>query len=313
MFPSRLTLVALAATVAVACAGTRSAEAWPGDRLSAGSYSFEVVDASGSSLRTFSHNGRSYVLGADGQRYKIVVRNHSGRRVEAVVSVDGRDAIDGKPANWAKPGYIVPPYGQVTIDGFRVSMRDVAAFRFAPVADSYAAQMGSDRNVGVIGVAVFAERYVPPPRPVMRRDDYRPGYGDEREAKADAPRSPPAKSESGKAAGAGPSGRAAAESSEPAPREPPRDRPGLGTAFGERTHSPVVQVDFVRGRPHNPDALLGARYNDRSGLLALGIDVDGNRYRRYRYDAWQRETARPFANLPPSFSAPPPGWEDFAE
>ncbi|MBM4344881.1 MAG: hypothetical protein FJ100_16055 [Deltaproteobacteria bacterium] len=311
MFASRLTFAVLAATVAVACAGTRSAEAWPGDRASAGSYSFDVVDAGGSPLRTFGHNGRTYVLGAEGQRYKIVVRNHSGRRVEAVVSVDGRDAIDGKPANWSKPGYIVPPYGAVTIDGFRVSLRDVAAFRFASVADSYAAQMGNDRNVGVVGVAVFTERHVPPPRPVMRREYDRGGHGDDREAKADsAPRSgPSAKAEAGKAAGAAPTGRSAAESSEPAPRDR-TERPGLGTAFGERTHSPVVQVDFVRARPHSPDAVLGARYNDRSGLIALGIDVDGNRYRRYHYDAWQRETARPFANLPPSFSAPPPGWEE---
>ncbi len=312
MFASRLSSLLLAATVAVACAASRSAEAWPGDRVSAGSYSFDIVDPGGSPLRTFGHNGRSYVLGAEGQRYKIVVRNHSGRRVEAVVSVDGRDAIDGKPANWSKPGYIVPAYGQVTIEGFRVSLRDVAAFRFAPVADSYAAQMGNDRNVGVVGVAVFTERYVPPPRPVMRREEYRRGYDDEREAKAEsAPRSAPtAKADAGKAAGGGQSGRAAAEASEPAPRDRPSERPGLGTAYGERTHSPVVQVDFVRARPHNPETLLGARYNDRPGLLALGIDVDGNRYRRYHYDAWQRETARPFANLPPSFSAPPPGWEE---
>ena len=34
----------------------------------------------------------------------------------------------------------------------------VAAFRFGRVADSYAAQTGSDHNVGVIGLAIFAER-----------------------------------------------------------------------------------------------------------------------------------------------------------
>jgi hypothetical protein len=34
----------------------------------------------------------------------------------------------------------------------------VAAFRFAKVRHSYAAARGDDRNVGVIGLAFFAER-----------------------------------------------------------------------------------------------------------------------------------------------------------
>ncbi len=34
----------------------------------------------------------------------------------------------------------------------------MATFRFGSVGDSYAAQQGDARNVGVIGVALFAER-----------------------------------------------------------------------------------------------------------------------------------------------------------
>lgn len=300
--------------MSAACAGARSADAYPGEVASAGSYSFEVVDAWGSPLRSFSHAGRTYVLGGEGQRYKIVVRNHSGRRVEAVVSIDGRDAIDGRPANWSKPGYIVPPWGQVTIDGFRVSMKDVAAFRFAPVADSYAAQMGNDRNVGVIGVAVFSERAPPPPpRPVYRREQYygdaRPVPSEDRAAKKDA--APSAGAGRGTADSAGAAEKSAAPKGEAGRTYEPADRPGLGTAFGERTHSPVSQVEFQRARPGYPDVVLGARYNDRGGLLALGIDVDGNRWRRWHDETWRRETARPFENVPRSFSTPPPGWVDF--
>jgi hypothetical protein len=33
----------------------------------------------------------------------------------------------------------------------------VAAFRFGRVSDSYAARTAGDRNVGVVGVALFAE------------------------------------------------------------------------------------------------------------------------------------------------------------
>ena len=44
------------------------------------------------------------------------------------------------------------------IDGFRQSRQEVAAFRFGDVSESYAAATGDDANVGVIGVAFFAER-----------------------------------------------------------------------------------------------------------------------------------------------------------
>jgi hypothetical protein len=53
------------------------------------------------------------------------------------------------------------------IDGFRRSDAEVAAFRLGDVARSYAASKGKARNVGVIGIALFAERrpvaFEPPP------------------------------------------------------------------------------------------------------------------------------------------------------
>ena len=41
-----------------------------------------------------------------------------------------------------KRGYIVPAWGSVDIDGWRLSRAQVAAFRFSSVADSYAARTG---------------------------------------------------------------------------------------------------------------------------------------------------------------------------
>ena len=52
--------------------------------------------------QTFDYAGGTYVLGQLGARYTLRVSNHSGRRVEAVVSVDGRDAIDGRPADLSR-------------------------------------------------------------------------------------------------------------------------------------------------------------------------------------------------------------------
>ena len=68
----------------------------------------------------------------------------------------------------------------VEIDGFRQSMDEVAAFRFGSVRGSYAGQKGNDRNVGVIGVAVFAERGATQPwteREIGRRETADPFPG----------------------------------------------------------------------------------------------------------------------------------------
>ena len=127
-----------------------------------GGYEVEVL-IDGNVAPTYAHDGETYVMGQLGARYTLRVHNYSGRRIEAVVSVDGRDVIDGKPAELrTKRGYLVPAYGTVDIDGWRISRAEAAAFRFSSVPDSYAARTGSAREVGVIGVAVFPERYVPP-------------------------------------------------------------------------------------------------------------------------------------------------------
>ena len=123
-----------------------------------GAITVRVVDDRGAPLPTFSAGGRSYVMGNDGARYSIRIENQTGARFEAVTTVDGLDVIDGQPGSFEKRGYLVNPWSTVEIDGFRRSEDEVAAFRFGRVRDSYAAKRGNDRNVGVIGVAIFQER-----------------------------------------------------------------------------------------------------------------------------------------------------------
>jgi hypothetical protein len=252
-----------------------------------GPYAYDLVDEAGHVLPTFWHQGRTYVLGATGRRYLIRVRNDTGRRAEVVVSVDGRDVIDGQPASWGKRGYLVEPYGRVEIDGYRLSQGSVAAFRFSSVPRSYAALEGDARDVGVIGVAVFPER--PPVR--MR-----------------APSSVP--SDDGPGAGSRSTPRGKAEARESPQRAPSPGgvqadrRPGLGTEFGEEHDSRVRLVPFERANTR-PEIVMTLRYDDRPGLIALGIDVDHSR--RSSDDAALRRSAAPF-RLDAGFAAPPPGW-----
>jgi hypothetical protein len=294
-------LAALALTLA-ACSTPQHAAASP---ARSGPYSLELIDEAGRALPTFRHRGRTYVLGQHGQRYLLRIRNETGGRIEVVASVDGRDVVDGKPASVGKPGYLIDAWGQVVIDGFRLSTESVAAFRFSTVDQSYAARMGDARDVGVVGVAVFTERRPPPP-PVYRpypqpepswRDDE--GYGEG----GGASRGAPSASEAAPASPAPPS--AADRSSGLAGNKSAerKERPGLGTGFGEEHDSRVVEVAFERSSA-TPAALVTLRYDDRQGLVALGIDVDG--WRSASRDRWQRDSAQPFRH--DGFSEPPPGW-----
>ena len=123
-----------------------------------GSLSVALVDESGRILPGVEAAGRALIVGEDNQRYKILVRNGTTARFEIVASVDGLDVIDGKPADPNRRGYIVDARDTLIIDGFRTSDANVAAFRFGRVADSYAARTTGDRDVGVVGVAIFSER-----------------------------------------------------------------------------------------------------------------------------------------------------------
>ncbi len=136
--------------------GTRPApmEVIAGD----GAISVALVDELGRTLAGYTAGGRTLIIGEDGERYRIVVRNATTARFEIVASVDGLDVIDGRPADPNRRGYIVDPHDTLVIDGFRTSDDAVAAFRFGKVADSYAAQTSGDRNVGVVGLAIFSER-----------------------------------------------------------------------------------------------------------------------------------------------------------
>jgi len=145
-----------------------------------GSFGVDLV-VDNSVVPVFEHKGMSYIEGQIGQSYVIRVHNWSKSRIEAVIAVDGRDVIDGRPTSQQKRGYIITPYSYVDVDGFRTNLNNVAAFRFTSVADSYTARMGTPSQVGQITVAIFKEKEyhpAPPPKtlsPLHRNDQLSPG------------------------------------------------------------------------------------------------------------------------------------------
>jgi hypothetical protein len=289
----------------------------------AGGYELQVL-VDGVPAPTFFQGAETYVMGEMGARYTLRIVNHTGRRIEAVASVDGRDVVDGRAADVrTKRGYLVPAWGQVDIDGWRLSRAQVAAFRFSTVSGSYAARTGSAREVGVIGAAIFPERYVPRPRPRPLELPYTDprasapeteryhGHGlSEDRLESDGASPADKKSEAWNEPAAAPAapwgaGAPAARSSAEASR-----RPGLGTEFGEAVGSSVREVAFVRESAGTPAVILGARYNDREGLVALGIEVDPAPCEAWACDRDRdlRQTANPFPGVERHYTAPPPCW-----
>jgi hypothetical protein len=156
-------------------------------------YEVQIQRGDGEVLPTYALRDRFYVQGNAGERYVIRITNPTAHRIEAVVSVDGLDVIDGENGDLRKRGYVVPAYGETRIEGFRTSQADVATFRFSSVSGSYAGQKGKPRNVGVIAVALFEEQPAPDEQQVIvgqapppRR--YRPyDYRDDLDASRSAP------------------------------------------------------------------------------------------------------------------------------
>lgn len=263
----RLAAILTALLAAVACAPTASARTSP---ASASGYSLQLEDEYGRPLPTYHHRGSTYVLGQYGTRYNVRISNHSGQRIEAVLTVDGRDAISGDLGDYTRQrGYVIDPYGSVVVDGFRQSMSNVAAFRFTTPGDSYTARRGSAQHAGVIGVAVFREVDHHPP--VALAPPPSPRWGDDFEG---GPRAEARKSAEASAADEAPAGVGSGRGGMMAPRSRPAPtQNNLGTRYGESQYSPVVEVPFRRARSGQPDQILAMYYDDAQGLQNRGIPV----------------------------------------
>jgi hypothetical protein len=233
----------------------------------------DVYDRSaGEALSVYRHHGRRYVVGEPGNEYAIRIRNCSGQRLLAVLSVDGVNAVTGESASPDQAGYVLEPGGYVNIQGWRKDLSRTAAFYFSDPGDSYAARTGRPHDLGVIGVALFRE--LPVEQPAWLSQD--------RQTSAPAARERAEAS----AAGAAKSERAAdATASAPA-----MQRPSLGTGHGRGEYSPVQQVEFERAGTQ-PDEMIAIRYERRETLVAMGVIAEP----RYSFS---RRHPDPFPDAP---------------
>lgn len=122
------------------------------------SYEVEIL-INGKPAKEYYHNYKNYIEGREGTRFSIRMRNNSYSRKLFVPTIDGLSVMDGKEGSYDSSGYIIQPYSSITIDGWRTSDKEVASFYFSSPEGSYRKRMSKGNNLGVIGVAVFEEKY----------------------------------------------------------------------------------------------------------------------------------------------------------
>lgn len=236
-------------------------------------------------LPIHTHNGSYYVVGNPGNEYQIRVQNRARRDVLSVVSVDGVNVVSGETANWNQTGYVLGAQQGFDIRGWRKSLNRIAAFFFTDHSNSYAARTGRPGNVGVIGVALFRSKFVPPftPRPPVRPlpgeqtpfPSSRGGMANDTERSADASDEPASPAQEGAASGAT-RDQVAAQS---AILRAPKPSTWLGTGHGRSEYSRVTYTRFERESP-SPAEVITIRYDTRENLLAMGVIRDAPSYAR---------------------------------
>lgn len=292
-------------------------------------YEFDVL-VHGKSVLKFRHEGQVYIEGRAGSEFTLLVRNNSGSRILAVMTVDGLSIMDGKKGSLDGNGYVINAWQTITIPGWRVDNDDVAKFTFGGIGGSYAAAKGETRDVGVIGCAVFEEdipSHLIDLSTTRLRRVHTTGLSSPRKG-ATKGASGPLRSrginqvsdesytgggQSAFYSNTAHSGEAVcdsyttsstmdvdfhAESSTSRGEEKTAGEvtvQNIGTEFGKRQAHAVTEVTF--NKKDRPTEVFSLHYDDKRGLKARGIDVDRKVH-----------VANPFPKDAEEGCEPPTGW-----
>ena len=206
-------------------------------------------------LPIYFHHGKYYVAGKPGNEYQITLRSQSARDVLGVISIDGVNVVSGETATPKQSGYMLTPWQQTDIKGWRKSTDRVARFYFTELPDSYAARTDRPDDVGVIGVAVFRSKQYDPPSDEYNYLPYDNGARDDGRRYG----VPDSKAQS-----------QSAPSNESYRSRVPQPDDKLGTGHGRDERSAVRQVEFER-ESNRPNEVITIYYDSYRNLAAAGI------------------------------------------
>jgi hypothetical protein len=216
---------------------------------------------------------RWYLEAREGAHYAIRLRNRTAQRLAVSLNVDGLNVISGERAAPAErssdPGrmYVLEPWAQSEVRGWRTSLREVQRFVFVDERASYAARTGQgNARMGWIELSVYRERYPRWPQAV--------GAPKEERAEPEAARDRAAEAAGGDHALEPQPDAQPLASAPPVSGSARRSYPGTG--WGPRADDPVEVVEFDP-EPHATERVT-LRYEYRQALLALGLDLEAGRH-----------------------------------
>ena len=248
------------------------------------------------------HEYRHYFQAFAGRNYSVVLKNNSGHRVAVLLAVDGLNAVNGE-ITALRPDegmYVLGPWEQATIRGWRTSLDEVRRFVFVDERRSYAERTGQNNSdMGWIRVLSFREQI---PWWQSRRGGWgqpKPRYRDDRpQASTPVPvpmnEAPQARAEDSKDGAPAPTTKSVAPEAQDNLTHGDEGRGGAfpGTGWGERKQDHVQRTQFTPD-PVAVDLLI-FRYEYASGLEALGILPA----RRFRDRLDERDGEMGFARPP---------------
>lgn len=225
---------------------------------------------------------RHYLQAFAGRSYSLVLKNNTGRRIAVLLAVDGLNVVNGEMSNLrsTEPMYVLDPWAQATIRGWRSSLDEVRKFVFVDERRSYAQRTGqANSDMGWIRVLAFREQL-----PWWQSRDN--GWGQMKSQYRDGAPAPEARQEESKDVPAPQaqapqapqaSGKAVAPEAQDnmhdnLARGDERSQGFPGTGWGDRREDRVQRVQFTP-EPVALDRII-FRYEYASGLAALGIDPD---------------------------------------
>ena len=221
---------------------------------------------------------RSYFQAFEGRNYSLLLRNNTDRRVGVLIAVDGLNVISGERSNLSRNEemYVLDPYEQTTINGWRTSLDEVRRFVFVDEQRSYAERTGqANGDLGWVRVLTFLEQRSPWDEIRKYREGARPDEGPQLEQAPQSKAQPRVEN-------------MAPEARDYANRE---DQSNPGTGWGDRKWDQVSRTSF---RPQAaPTDQIVLRYEYARGLAELGIHVRRGYDRTWERDRGELGFARP--------------------
>lgn len=132
-------------------------------------YSLEIISQheqfKGKSLRKYYVDGIESVGAWGDEPFEIKFRNHTGKKLQVKLSLDGTDILTGKPATTdvTKDMWVVGPFQTLSLKAWPETTNGGSQFVFTSGTKSVALHThGDTSNLGIIAAAVYEEAYKPP-------------------------------------------------------------------------------------------------------------------------------------------------------